>query len=697
MANHLTQENSPYLLQHAGNPVDWYPWGPEALEKARQEDKPIFLSIGYAACHWCHVMAHESFEDESTAALMNQHFVNIKVDREERPDLDSIYMNAVVAMTGQGGWPMSVFLTPDLQPFFGGTYFPPVRRYNMPSFKEVLSSVLHAWQNSRPEIIESGENISAHLRQAASIPANQDEFNAKDLEKAAFALAQGYDWQHGGWGQAPKFPQPMAIDFLLRCAQDGDKMAGEMAVHALRAMSKGGMYDVVGGGFARYSTDNNWLVPHFEKMLYDNALLSLAYLHGHLVTGEAHFRSVCEETLGFILREMTSPEGGFYSSLDADSEGEEGKFYLWDVESIRQALGPEDAELVIAAYGVLDSGNFEGRTILQRVQDDAALAQQLGIPIETAAGRLTKAHARLLAARAQRVRPATDDKVLVSWNSLMLTAFSEAARYLAAPGTNQSSIYLEAARKNALFLLSQLSSPDGRLQRSWRRGQARHLAFLEDYAALILGLLSLYQSDPDVQWYASAVRLAEELIAGFSNSKGGFYDTHAAHETLLLRPSDVQDNATPSGSALAAMALLQLAAFSGRSDFRSLAEDALGSVHSAAVRYPTAFSFWLQAADFAVGPAFEAAIVGPLDDQRTQALRSCLWSAWQPRLVAAISAPQPPPGAPSLLEARPLVNDQPAAYICQHFVCQRPVTTPEQLQDILANQTPADPGARNQS
>ena len=472
MSNRLAKENSPYLLQHANNPVEWYPWGDEALELARQSEKPIFLSIGYAACHWCHVMAHESFEDPETAAIMNQQFINIKVDREERPDLDSIYMSAVVSMTGHGGWPLSVFLTPEGHPFFGGTYFPPTQRYNMPAFQEVMLSVHNAWISQKEQLKNIGQQISDQLSQTVSGGGENQVLNPEIVDKAVFTLAQTYDWKFGGWGSAPKFPQPMAIEFLLRRASLGDKLALEIAAHALRAMAKGGMYDVIGGGFARYSTDNEWRVPHFEKMLYDNALLSQVYLHAYLLTRESNFRRVCEATLDFIARELTHPSGGFYSSLDADSEGQEGRYYLWTPADIRAALQDQGQyEIVAAVYQITESGNFEGSNVLQRTMDDNALAAHLGITKEDVPSRLAQIHEKLLLSREKRVHPIRDDKVLVMWNALALISFAEAGRYLGRKD------YVELAIRNARFILNELY-PKDRLFRSWRDGRAQHNAYL---------------------------------------------------------------------------------------------------------------------------------------------------------------------------------------------------------------------------
>ncbi|MBX3049506.1 MAG: thioredoxin domain-containing protein [Anaerolineales bacterium] len=678
MPNRLADSNSPYLLQHQHNPVDWYPWGLEALQRAQTEDKPIFLSIGYAACHWCHVMAHESFEDPETAAYLNQHFINIKVDREERPDIDGIYMEAVVALTGSGGWPMSIFLMPDGRPFWGGTYFPPLPSHRMPSFRQVLEHIVGLWNGERDKVEAAGEQLREHLWQPL-VTSDNNLLQAEELDKISMALAQAYDWHLGGWGHAPKFPQPMSIEFLLGRSTQGDKLAGDMARHALNAMALGGLYDVVGGGFARYSVDNLWLVPHFEKMLYDNAQLARAYLHGHLVTGDPHFRQVCEETLDFVLRELCDESGGFYSSLDADSEGHEGKFYVWSLEEIKQAIGdPLDRDLLLAAYGVTNQGNFEGKNILQRAKDDAELAEQFSLAAEQIPVRLRAGLDALLAARGGRIRPGTDDKVLTAWNGLMLIAFAEAARYLKRPD------YLLAAQRNADFLLTQLQ-PTGRLLRSWRAGRAAHDAYLEDHAALGLGLLALYQSDPQPRWFAEAKRLAEDMLAHFSDPSGGFYDTRDDAEALITRPKDVQDNATPSGNALAGTLLLQLAAYEGNHSWRQQAESLLASILPQAVRYPTGFAQWLCAAQFALAEGREIALLGGLAEPATAALQETVWTRWRPFDVLAASPVPAPAGSPALLAERPLVDGQPSAYVCRNFACQLPVTTPEALAKQLGS------------
>ena len=687
MPNRLTQETSPYLLQHAENPVDWYPWGQEALEKSKTENKPIFLSIGYAACHWCHVMAHESFEDEATAAIMNEHFVNIKVDREERPDLDSIYMTATQAMTGSGGWPMSVFLTPDLQPFYAGTYFPPIRRYNMPSFREILQAVANAWKNDREKAVDSAARIIAHIQSQISLSRYEMTLTPEHLDASVKALLDGYDWGYGGWGEAPKFPQPMTIEFLLRRYIAGNEQALKPVVHALHAMARGGMYDVVGGGFSRYSVDNFWRVPHFEKMLYDNAQLVRAYLHAWQFNGEPEFKRIVTETLGFVAREMTHSEGGFYSSLDADSEGEEGKFYVWTREEIRDQL-LDNSEFFEAAYGITERGNWEGKTVLQRALDDSTLAARFSGPSAgtdalTPKGitdKLAECHAKLLTARADRIRPGTDDKVLTAWNGLMLETFAEAARVF--EGTEDGKHYFEMATRSAEFLLAALR-PDSHLCRSWRDGKVTKAIFLEDYAALILGLLELYQTDFNNRWFASARELADEMIERFSDPEGGFFDTPADGDKLVIRPKDLQDNATPSGNALACEALLKLAAYTDNGTYRDLAEKGLKSTADAVTRYPTAFARWLSAADFALGNVMQVAVLGDEDDENFKALIGVVRSEYKPNAVVAASTYPPAADAPPLLRERPLIDGNATAYVCEGFVCLNPVTQPNELKKQL--------------
>jgi hypothetical protein len=712
--NRLSQTTSPYLLQHAHNPVDWYPWGEEALAKARAEDKPIFLSIGYAACHWCHVMAHESFEDPETAALMNAHFVNIKVDREERPDLDGIYMQAVQAMTGSGGWPMSVFLTPDLRPFYAGTYFPPAPRYNMPPFKDVLNGIARTWREDREEITRVGGQVTQHLQAALSAASNNLALTSAHLDAIANKLIESYDWGYGGWGSAPKFPQPMTIEFLLAHAtqhrttkntESTEKQEDSVnsvvsvvnpkeldtALHALKAMARGGMYDVVGGGFARYSTDNFWRVPHFEKMLYDNAQLARAYLHAWQISRDPFFRRVTEETLDFVAREMTHPDGGFYSSLDADSEGEEGKFYVWTADELRAALD-SDYDFFAAAYGVTERGNWEGRTVLQRALDDSTLAARFKMETGSVPVKLAECHSKLLAVRGRRVRPATDDKVLTAWNSLMLAVFSEAARAFSTANTGEeiasvallprNDMYHKMATRNAEFLLSTLR-PEGRLRRSWRDGKVTEEVFLEDYAALILGLLELYQTDFNNKWFTSARELADEMIVRFRDPAGGFFDTPSDGASLLLRPKDIQDNATPSGNALACEALLKLAAFTDKGEYRDLAEESLSLIGEYALKYPLAFARWLSAADFALGPVKQVAVTAEAGLESARELVDAVRTGFRPNVVIAAGSYPPEKDAPALLRDRPLVNGKSSAYVCEGFLCKQPATSAEELRGLL--------------
>jgi uncharacterized protein YyaL (SSP411 family) len=663
----LADETSPYLVQHADNPVDWYPWGEEALAKARAEEKPIFLSVGYSACHWCHVMAHESFEDEAIAALLRERFVSVKVDREERPDLDSIYMSAVQAITGRGGWPMSVFLTPDGKPFYGGTYFPPERRYGMPSFTDVLEAVADAWQNRRGELLASGEKLTLALRrQESSGGARQPyQLSASNIDVAYQVLADGFDRRHGGWGGAPKFPQPMVLEFLLRYHHTtANVQALAMVAQTLDSMARGGMYDQIGGGFHRYSVDERWLVPHFEKMLYDNAQLARVYLHAWQVTGESLFRSVVEETLDYVMREMTSPEGGFYSTQDADSEGEEGKFFLWTPDQIRIALGDE-ADAFMAAYGVTSQGNFEGRSILELVGANEQRADLAG------------ARRRLFAARRKRVHPGRDEKVLGSWNGLMLGAFAEAGRVL------DNDDYRRLAERNAAFLLRELLTPKGRILHTWKDGRARHNGYLEDYAYVVEGLLELYETTFNSRWFLSARQLADSLVARFQAGDGGFYDTSDDHEALITRPRDLQDSATPSGNAMAASVLLKLAGLTGDSRYSDLAGQAMSQVQTFASSHPLGFGQWLQALSFAQATPREIAILGDLESVDARALVAAAQDGFRPFQVVAAGEPDSDGDAVPLLSGRTLVEGRAAAYVCADFTCLRPVTDPGELKQLL--------------
>jgi uncharacterized protein YyaL (SSP411 family) len=677
MTNRLVNETSPYLQQHAENPVDWYPWGEEALKFAQEMDRPIFLSVGYAACHWCHVMAHESFEDPAIAAIMNEHFINIKVDREERPDIDSLYMDAIVALTGQGGWPMSAFLTPEGKPFYGGTYFPPTPRYNIPSFREVLLHIAREWKENRDRLLEAGSRLTQHIAQTIPLRPDHDTLDPASMDQAAENLLRSFDWNNGGWGGTPKFPQATTIDFLFRRHfRSGDRLALEMATHTLKHMAAGGIYDHLGGGFHRYAVDNYWLVPHFEKMLYDNALLARTYLHAWQITGEGIYRKVTEETLGFLLREMRSAEGGYFSSLDADSEGEEGKYYVWTTDEIREVLSNSTlAEVFIAAHGVSDAGNFEGRTVLFRPMDEEAVAQQFQLSLEETTRHLSEARALLNARREARIRPATDDKVLTAWNGLTLIILAEAARAL------DREDYLNAAQSLASFLLENLLV-DGRLTRSWRAGRARYNAYLEDHAALGLGLLTLYQTDFNPKWYEEAVERAEEIMAHFVDPDGGFFDTRDDHEPLIARPKSIHDSPIPSGNTLACTLLLELGALTGNTTYIIPAESALRAMGHRAATSPSAFAGWLENIDFSLGPTLQLALLGPPGEERMGEFVRVTSQQYIPRLVVAAGHPGTQ-YAPPLLEGRDMVDDLPTAYLCQGFTCKLPTNSPQELKQQI--------------
>jgi uncharacterized protein len=597
MPNRLASETSPYLLQHADNPVDWYPWGPEAFERARAEDKPIFLSVGYSACHWCHVMEQESFEDQATALLLNFNFVPVKVDREERPDVDSVYMDAVHAVAGRGGWPMSVFLTPAGEPFYAGTYFPKTGRQGMVSFKEVLDQLAGLWETQRDEVLAAAARLTADLRaarDALATSASGELPGADTLHDAATRLAYDFDEDDGGWGGPPKFPQPMVVEFLLRrYRQTDDGRLMRMASETLDAMAAGGLYDHLGGGFHRYATDLHWRVPHFEKMLTDNAQLARVYLSAWELTGLERYRRVATETLDYVLREMTDAAGGFYSAQDADTEGEEGRFFVWTPDQIGEALEgtPEAAdgggELFLTAYGVTPEGNFEGATVLHLARPLAELAAQTGIPAGELETRLAAMRRVLYEAREDRVRPARDEKVLAGWNGLVLGAFAVAARLL------DRADYRQVAECNAHFLLAEMLTAEGRLYRSWKEGQATLNGYLEDYANVAEGLLELFETTADERWLAAATELADAIIEHFSDPAGGFFDTSDDHEQLIIRPKVVQDGAIPSGSSMAAGVLLRLAVRTGDARYADPAAAALRSVGPVLSRAPLGFAKWL--------------------------------------------------------------------------------------------------------
>ncbi len=655
MTNRLAQETSPYLLQHRDNPVDWYPWGAEALEQAQREDRPILLSVGYSACHWCHVMERESFEDTETAAYMNEHFVNVKVDREERPDVDALYMEAVQTISGQGGWPMTVFLDPEGVPFYGGAYFPPDEGRGMPSFRMVMEAVVQAFHDKREELREKAPQMRIHLGAVGRVAPAPEPLDTAMLEAAIAALVARADLERGGFGGAPKFPPASALELLL--ARD----ERQVVETTLDAMLTGGLYDQLGGGFARYSVDAAWLVPHFEKMLYDNALLARAYLHGWQVLGHDRYRRACEETLDWALREMRGLEGGFYSALDADSEGEEGRFYVWTPEEIREVLGAE-ADPVIDFYGVTERGNFEGRNILHLAHGVAAAGP----------ASLAEARRALYEARTKRVWPGLDDKRLTSWNALMLTALAEAGAVLGRED------YLDAARECAEFVQSSLRDDEGRLLRTYKDGRAHLNAYLEDHAFLLEALLTLYEAGFEQRWLERAQELAETTIARFGDPEhGGFFSTSDDHETLIVRRKEVGDHPIPSGNSSAAMGLLRLAALTGERRYEEQAEGVFRLFARSAARHPEAFAHLLRALDFHLSPTKEVALVG--DDLAD--LAAVVRSQLRPHLVLA-GGPEGT-ATPPLLQHRATVEGKPTAYVCEHFSCRQPVTEPEALAGLL--------------
>ena len=688
--NRLINETSPYLLQHAHNPVDWYAWGEAALARARDEDKPIFLSIGYSACHWCHVMERESFENAQTAAMMNELFVNIKVDREERPDLDSIYMEAVTAMTQQGGWPMSVFLTPNGEPFYGGTYYPPEPRYGMPSFQQVLMSVADAYENRGAQVREQAQRLTAQLARTALLDATAQDLGVEVLDEALANLRQYFDEYEGGFGQQPKFPQPMTLDFAMsQYARTGDPEALYMAELTLEKMAQGGIYDQLGGGFHRYSVDAIWLVPHFEKMLYDNSQLLRSYLHMWQITQKPLFLRIVNETIDYVLREMTAPAGGFYSTQDADSEGEEGKFFVWSPAEIETLLGAENARLFNAHFGVSPRGNFEGHNILNINMTLADVARRFGKTEQAVAAVTAEGKHALFAARELRIKPARDEKVLTEWNGLMIHALADCGAVLGRADA------LDAARKAANFVLDKMSQPDGKLYRSWtppqpspqengrQRGGARFNAYLEDYAAFIRSLIALYEATFELRWLGEASRLTQLMLSQFGDEeRGGFFQTGVDHEQLVVRRKDFIDNAIPSGNSLAAEALLRLSVLTGNQEYRQRATAILLMMKEAMAQQPTGFGRLLGVLNALLSPSQEVAVVGDPQEAATHALLDQVRQRYLPTTVLALKHPNEESMLP-LLEGRTLVDGKAAAYVCENYACQLPVTTAEALGRLL--------------
>jgi uncharacterized protein YyaL (SSP411 family) len=657
MPNRLAHESSPYLLQHKDNPVDWHAWGDEALAEARERDIPLLISIGYSACHWCHVMERESFEDPDVAAYMNDHFVCIKVDREERPDVDAIYMDAVQAMTGHGGWPLNAFATPDQVPFYCGTYFPPEHRQGMPSWRMVLEAMADAWATRRDEIVSGAPRILERLRGGAAIAPSGEPLRGETLDAAVARFGEIFDQVNAGWGGAPKFPAAGAIDFLLARPEPG---AREMALTTLHAMAAGGIHDQVGGGFARYAVDTTWTVPHFEKMLYDNALLARAYLHGWQVSGDERLREVTEQALEFMLRELRGPEGGFMAALDADSEGVEGKYYVFTVDELRAELDDELADAAIAYFGATAGGNFEGANVLEA----------RGPRPE----RLPEIRRELYGARERRVRPGLDDKRITSWNALAISAFADAG---AALGRDD---LVDAARAAAVFLLDELRDEGGRLRRTWKNGTARIDGLLEDYAYTVEALLTLYEATFEERWFVAARELADVMIAAFGDDEqGGFFTTAADAEALAIRRKDVEDAPIPSGQSSAAYGLLRLSAFTGEAGYERRAVGVLDLHHALAVRHPQAFAHLLRALDFHLGTVREVALVGA--DVRE--LAGVVRSALRPRVVVA-GGDGTGDGDVPLLAGRPAGEGGAAlAYVCEHFACQAPTADPAALAAAL--------------
>jgi len=686
--NNLINETSPYLLQHAHNPVDWYPWGDAALAKARAEDKPILLSIGYSACHWCHVMEHESFENEEIAKLMNENFVNIKVDREERPDLDQIYMSAVQMMTGQGGWPMTMFLTPEGVPFYGGTYFPPADRYNMPGFPRVLSSVAEAYRSQPAQVVSTASAMLGELRRVGLAEPSREMLTSELLDASYRRIATNYDRTNGGFGNAPKFPPAMTLEFLLHTFyRTGADEALEMVEHTARKMANGGIYDQIGGGFHRYSVDANWLVPHFEKMLYDNALLSRMYLHLYQVTKDPEARRVAEETLDYVVREMTDASGGFYSSQDADSEGHEGKFFVWSRQEIVAALRKPDADIFCAYFNITEGGNFEGRNILNVTERLEDLAARNKIPAEQLREILEAGRHNLFAIRERRVKPGRDEKVLTAWNGLMLASFAEAAAILERPD------YLRVAEANASFLLEHLQSDD-LLLRTYKDGDAKLNAYLEDYACLIDGLISLYETSGKLKWIESATSLADRMIDEFwDDESGGFFFTGKSHEQLIVRSKEFLDNATPSGNSTATFSLLRLGALTGSENYRRLATTVLRLLADQIRRYPSAFGFALRALDFYMDTPIEIALVGNAADARLSELSRAVWETYLPNRVVAVCTQDHERAAEivPLLRDRDTLASQPTAFVCEAYACKVPAHTAGELRRQLSPTALAKP------
>ena len=678
MSNRLANSTSPYLLQHADNPVDWHEWGDEAFELARREDRPVLLSIGYSACHWCHVMAHESFEDPATAAIINERFVPVKVDREERPDVDRIYMEAVQAMSGQGGWPMTVFLAPDGRPFFAGTYYPPTDRPNYPSFGRVMDAVHDAWTTRRQEVEQQASELSGAI--GRSLPPTQQVPGAEALRPAYERLASSFDGSNGGFGGAPKFPQAPTLEYLLRVSEeDWAPQATKMLEVTLEKMAHGGIYDQLGGGFARYSVDDRWLVPHFEKMLYDNALLARLYLRAWQVTGNELFRTIAAETLDYILADLGQPDGGFSSAEDADSEGQEGKFYVWTFDEMTQAVG-DAASIAAVHFGLTAKGNFEGSNVLT-ARPIAETARLLGIDPGEAATEVAKSRESMLKKRSERVRPGLDDKVVAAWNGLAMRALAEAGAVLG------ESKYVTAAEGNAEFVLSQMRRPDGRLLRSWRLGKAEIPAFCEDYAAQALGFFALYEATGQLDWYISARQLVSDMIDLFGDhEEGGFFTTGRDAEQLISRPKELQDNPTPSANSMAAEALARLAAYTGDDELLGLADRVFQAAGRFIDGYPSGVGHLLAVLHTRLSQPKELALVGADGDPAMERFLAVVRNRFRPGCYLAIDWGDGAAAAEiPVLAEKTAGADGAMAYLCRGFVCQAPTDDPSVLEQQLGD------------
>jgi uncharacterized protein len=675
--NRLASETSPYLLQHKDNPVDWYPWGDEALERARREDKPMLVSIGYSACHWCHVMEHESFENPETAALMNELFVNIKVDREERPDLDHLYMSAVQAMTGSGGWPLNCFLTPDGTPFYGGTYFPPDERHGMPSWRKVLEAVNDAYTARREEVDASAERIKAFLEEANRKLPDPGALNTAILDSALEGFEASYDPRNGGFGDAPKFPQSSALVALLHLwKRTGSEDAQRMLRHTLDRMAAGGIYDQVGGGFHRYAVDAIWLVPHFEKMLYDNAQLASIYLDAWRAFGDETYQRVATETLEWAAREMTGPEGQFYATQDADSEGEEGKFYSWTLAQLEEALGAERAELAAAYFGATSTGNFEGSNVLSIPVEPAKVAASRDMVPAALKEQIDEIITDLFTARSERIWPGTDEKAVAAWNGMMLKAMATGGRALDRPDL------LEVAVHNAEFLLGTMRQR-GRFFRTWKDGQAKTPAFLEDFANIIDGLIALHAATLDPRWLDEALTMADVMNASFADPGGpGFYDTAMMAEQLVARPREIQDGATPSGNAVAADVLLRLGAMTGEDRMTERAVGLLQTLAGPMAQGPVGFGRSIAALDFHLSAPQELALAGEPGTPEMDALLAEVFAGYRPNLLIGAAVPQLASRMPFLAD-RPARNGKATAYVCERFACMAPASDPATLRQQL--------------